>query len=312
MDAMKVLTLFAILCLGAAWAQPQTPPAAPAIPDPPDNAVVVVFDDGAKLTMAEFRALISAMPQQNQQMALANRGAFLSQWGLARRLARMAEEDKLDQQSPIKDILNYNRTSLLAQTKLERVSFTLQIGPEDTERYYEAHKDAYKQVKVKAIYVAFGDGGAAGKPALTEEQAKTKAAKLLQQIKAGADFTKLVKENSDDASSREKDGDFGVMKPSDAMDETLRSVIFSLKKGETSEPLKQPNGFYLLRADDVTSRPLAEVRDEIFQRVRDEKTASWLKEQSEKSAPKFPDLSFLGQGVTVPLNIPAPPAPLNK
>jgi peptidyl-prolyl cis-trans isomerase C len=308
---MRATTLFAFICLGAAWAQPQTPPAAPPVPDPPDDAVVAIFDDGVKLTMADFRALIAASPQ-NQQMAVANRGAFLAQWGLARRLARMAEQDKLDQQSPAKDILSFNRISVLAQMELQRTSFTVQVPPEESERYYEAHKDAYKQVKVKAIFVAFGEGGAEGKPALTEEQAKAKAAKLLQQIKAGADFAKLVKEDSDDAASRAKGGDLGVMKPSDQMDEALHAAIFGLKKGETSEPLKQPNGYYLLNADDVIYRPFTEARDEIFQRLRDEKTANWIKEQSQLSAPKFPDLSFLGQGVTIPLKIPPPPAPLNK
>ncbi len=37
-----------------------------------------------------------------------------------------------------------------------------------------------------------------------------------------------------------------------------------LKKGDVSEPLKQPNGFYLLRAEEVTVRPLSEVRDDIY------------------------------------------------
>ena len=53
--------------------------------------------------------------------------------------------------------------------------------------------------------------------------------------------------------------------------------MFALKKGDVSEPLKQPNGFYLLRAEEVTVRPLSEVRDEIYndlKTARSERVAS--------------------------------------
>ena len=72
---------------------------------------------------------------------------------------------------------------------------------------------------------------------------------------------KLVKENSDDETSRAKDGDFATLRSSDNIPDAFRATVFALKKGEVSEPLKQPNGFYLLRAEEVTVRPLSEVRD---------------------------------------------------
>jgi len=103
--------------------------------------------------------------------------------------------------------------------------------------------------------VSFGKGG----KATTEDEAKAKATKLLADIRGGADFVKLVKENSDDETSKAKDGDFATLRRTDNIPDAIRAAVFSLKQGEVSEPVRQPNGFYLLRADEVRYRPLSQV-----------------------------------------------------
>ena len=88
---------------------------------------------------------------------------------------------------------------------------------------------------------------------------------------------KLVKENSDDETSREKDGDFATLRSTDNIPDAFRAAVFALKQGEVSEPLKQPNGFYLLRAEEVTVRPLSEVRDEIYNDLKSARSDEWLR-----------------------------------
>ena len=156
------------------------------------------------------------------------------------------------------------------------------VEPADIVKYYDSNKQKYTQVRVKAIYIAFNDDAAVsstskGKKPLTEAEAKAKAAKLLAAIKGGADFVKLVKENSDDETSREKDGDFATLRSSDNIPDAFRAAVFALKKGDVSEPLKQPNGFYLLRAEEVTVRPLSEVRDEIYNDLKNARSDEWLR-----------------------------------
>src|SRR5262249_3392931 len=115
-----------------------------------------------------------------------------------------------------------------------------------------------------------------GKKPLTDADAKAKAEKLLALIKGGADFVKLVKENSDDETSREKDGDFATLHFADNIPDAFRSSIFSLKQGEVSAPLKQPNGYYLLRAEEVTTRKLSEVRDDIYNELKNQRYNEWM------------------------------------
>jgi parvulin-like peptidyl-prolyl isomerase len=244
--------------------------------------VVAIFGDGTKLTMGEFKKIFEAMPPANQQMALRNREQWLHQWELLRKLTRMAEDAKLDQESPYKESLAYGRMNVLATAEINAAVNLIVVEPGEIVKYYDSNKQKYTQVRVKAIYIAFSDDAAAGsaskgKKPLTEAEAKAKADKLLAAIKGGADFVKLVKENSDDETSREKDGDFATLHSSDNIPDAFRAAVFALKKGDVSEPLKQPNGFYLLRAEEVTVRPLSEVRDEIYNELKNVRSEEWLR-----------------------------------
>jgi hypothetical protein len=226
-----------------------------------------------------------------------------------RRLARMAEQKGLDKQSPAREQMDYNRMMILGQAELNDALTSVVVDSAEIPKYYEDHKDEYKQVRVKALYVAFGGTAPAGKTPLTEEQAQAKAARLLAQIRGGADFVKLVKENSDDETSRDKDGDFATLRPKDNVPDAIRAAVFSMKAGEVTEPVRQPNGFYLLRAEDVSYRPLEQARDEIYQAVRQLHYKEWLDRENQAAKVEFTNGAFSGDSVTVPLVLPPPPPP---
>ena len=163
---------------------------------------------------------------------------------------------------------------------------------------------------MKALYVSFSSEAApaaAGKKLLTEEQAKTKIAGLLADIRKGADFVKLVKENSDDETSRAKDGEFLTIRVTDNIPDAMRTAIFQLKQGEVSEPVRQPNGFYLFRAEEVSYRPLAQVRDEIFSAVQQQKGGDWMLQIDHATKVEFPAPAFTTSGGQPPAAA-APPA----
>ena len=282
--AMKVFCLLAFASFSAIWAQslPGSATVPPAMPDLPEDTVVAIFGDGTKFTMGDFKRIFAALPPANQQMALRNREQWLHQWELLRKLTRLAEEAKLDQESPYKENLAYGRMNVLATAQINAAMNKVTVEPGEIVKYYDSNKQKYTQVRVKAIYIAFNDdaassGATKGKKPLTEAEAKAKATRLLAAIKGGADFVKLVKENSDDETSREKDGDFATLHSSDNIPDAFRAAVFALKQGGVSEPLKQPNGFYLLRAEEVTVRPLSEVRDEIYNDLKNARSDEWLR-----------------------------------
>jgi parvulin-like peptidyl-prolyl isomerase len=294
---MKILSVFLFVCLGAAWAQTApAPAAAPQMPDLPDQTVIAVFDDGVQFTMGDFKRVFAVLPPDNQPLALRDRKTFLQQWAFMRKLAQMAEKQKLGEESPAREQLEYSRLMVLSQAKLNEASNSITVEPAEIVQFYNTNKERFKEVRVKAIYVSFGKG----EKALTEDQASAKATKLLAGIRGGADFVKTVKENSDDETSKAKDGDFATLRRNDNIPDAIRTAVFSLKQGEVTEPVRQPNGFYLLRAEEVRYRPLSQVRDEIFAELKQRHYGQWLDQTNKDTKVELTSPAFLGAAAAPP------------
>jgi hypothetical protein len=315
---MKSFLFFPIAA--ALWAQSAAPPAAPpADPQtpPPGTAVqtfdvgralgvvspdtvVATFDDGKNVTAGELNSFLAAMPPNMAQAARRDRRGFVQQFALMHRLSEMAEKAKLDQQSPTREALAFNRMYLLMNAQLHEVLTTIGVPPADVESFYNANKERFKQVKVKAIYIPFSaDPSAAGanEPKhLTEAEAQAKIAKLRADIAAGADFVKLVKDNSGDPTSAAKDGDFGTLRSSDKLPDPIRTAVFELKAGEVSQPVKQPNGFYLFRAEQVAAQPLAEVQQEVLNELKQAHFKQWMDEVTRSLNLKIQNEGFFAEG----------------
>jgi parvulin-like peptidyl-prolyl isomerase len=261
------------------------------MPDIPDQTVIAVFDDGVKLTMGDFKKIFAVLPPDNQPMVLRNRKNFLQQWAFMRKLAQMAEKQKLDLEPPTREQLEYSRLMILSQAKLSEAMYATNVEPAEIVKFYDTDKERFKEVRVKAIYVSFGKG----ETAPTEDEAKAKATRLLAEIRGGADFVKLVKENSDDETSKAKDGDFATLRRNDNIPDAIRAAVFALKQGEVTEPVRQPNGFYLLRADEVSYRPLSDVRGEIFTQLQQQHYTQWLEQTNKDTKVEIASPAFLGE-----------------
>lgn len=283
---MKFSTLAALVCLLPAWAQ--TP-----LPKLSEETVIATFEDGATMTMGEFKRIYAVLPPENQKQAMQNRAAFLQQWALMRKLAKMAQEEKLDQLSPSKEALEYYRLAILSQAKMDQAAMQTVVLPSQVSNFYEDNKDRYKQVRVKAIYIAFG-----GRQ-VSQAEAKAKAVKLAAQARSGADFVKLVRENSDDATSRAKDGEFLTLRLTDNVPEAVRDAIFKLSRGEVSDPVAQSNGYYIFRAEEISYRPYEDVRDEIFTELKQKNYADWVQKTQREAKVIYNSTDFIG---AVPLN----------
>jgi hypothetical protein len=307
---MKLLT-FALLCscLNAlAQTAPPQMPAPPPLPAIADDAVVAVFEDGVSFTMSDFKTLIAGLPEANRNMALIDRKNFLEWWAGIRKLAKLAEKAGLDQKSPAKEQLLLNRAMILGEAMLTQQANYITVPQEDVAAFYAANRERFKRVRVKAIYIAFGQSAAEGKKPLTEEKAEERAKDLLAKIRAGADFVKLVREYSDDAASRERDGEFGTLSASSTFSDAIRGAVFALNKGEVTEPVRQASGFYLLRAEEVAYGSLAETQAEISMELRQQTYNKWLLDLRKDTRVTFPEPAFVNSAPRVPA-APAQPEP---
>ena len=259
-------------------AVPPGPAATPPPSVPPDTVVAEV--NGKKYTAAEVDKMISMLPAQYQQAAH-SQTQILGQVFLMQRLADDAAKAGLDQKSPFKEQLEINRIQVLSTAQLSDVQNTMNVPQAEQEKYYKDHPEKFTEVKIRVIYIAYnptpGKAATDGKKIVTEAEAKEKIEDLAKQIRAGADFGKLARDLSDDKTSAAKDGDFGVMKPDSGYPEAIKTAVFALKQGDVSDPIKQPNGFYLIRAEEINQKSFNDSVMQIIQVEKQTKFQEWLK-----------------------------------
>ena len=283
--------------VGAPQEAPAATPAAEIKPDTP-----VMEANGKKYTKAEMDQLFALIPPQYQAQAHAQ-PQFFTQILMLQKLTEDAIKDGLDQRAPYKEQLELNRIQILGNAELTIHGNTFPVSSADEEQYYKDHQDKFQDAKVRVIQIAFyppGKTSADGKKLPEEAEAKAKIEDLRKQIAAGADFGKLARENSDDKTSAGKDGDFGTIKPNSPYPETIKAAVFALKAGEMSQPIREANGYYLFRVDELHTLPLDDMRAQITQDIRQDRFREWTKSMQTQYAIKVLEPTYFA---------PKPPPP---
>src|SRR5262249_22691246 len=110
--------------------------------------------------------------------------------------------------------------------------FARTVTDAEVAKYYAEHAADFempREVQISHILVRIPETeGSAG-----EDRAKAKAAELIKRIKAGEDFAKLARENSEDPGSASRGGDVGWVRKGQVYPE-FEQAAFALKKGEMS------------------------------------------------------------------------------
>jgi PPIC-type PPIASE domain len=281
---MRLFLASALFFTAASWAQPSK-----------DAPVATV--NGKKMTAADVEVFVNALPQTMQNNFHKDPKEFLRQYALMQLFSEQASQRKLDEQSPYKERLAYTRMQILVQCMMDDANKNFLILPDAQRKVYEERKAKYTQASLKAIYIAFTTGlvkpaDEKAKKLPTEAEARAKAELLYKQIQAGADFAKLVKENSDDPTSAAKDGDFGTIKQSDGIPDEIKATIFALKLGEVSKPVRQPNGFYLFKVTAMDLEPYEKVKDDLFKDLQQEAFQKWFEKMRGQTKVEFDDEAY--------------------
>jgi foldase protein PrsA len=111
---------------------------------------------------------------------------------------------------------------------------------------------------------------------------KAKADQIYSQLKGGANFATLAKQNSADPGSKDSGGKLTISRGQTVPE--FDKISFELKKGELSKPVKTQYGYHVIEAvSDIrkaTTTPIDKVRDSIkttlLQQKRNEEMQSWV------------------------------------
>ena len=133
---------------------------------------------------------------------------------------------------------------------------------------------------------------------------RERAAEILSRVRAGADFARLARENSDDPGTRASGGDLGLF-TRNTHTERFDEAAFNLKPGQTSQIIETDYGFHIIKvAEHRPSRvrsfdeTRSAIEQQLLARARAEHLSRWLEER--RRAAKINVTSFyrVGQFLT--------------
>ena len=109
----------------------------------------------------------------------------------------------------------------------------------------------------------------------TDAAAKALADDIAGKLAAGADFTALAAEYSNDPGSAKRGGDLGFAAPGNYV-EAFDKALFALQVGETSPPVKTEFGYHIIRLDE-----LRQGAEQSFEAVRAQLTDELRKQKAQ-------------------------------
>ena len=143
--------------------------------------------------------------------------------------------------------------------KLDAAAMPETASDSEVQSYYDQHQDQFTQAQRNRYSVI-----------QTKTEADAKA--IVDELAKGADFAALAKTKSTDIISAKNGGDMGWLEDATTPDELKNAGLKD--KGQLSGVIKSSVGFLVARLDDVQTaktKPLADVRDDIAAKVKQEK-----------------------------------------
>jgi foldase protein PrsA len=147
--------------------------------------------------------------------------------------------------------------------------FSNDIKEEDKKKEYEQAKNQgyLTQIDVRHILISTEKRSKA--------EAKKKADELVKQLRSGADFAKLAKENTDDPGSKETGGLYQLPSPDGltiaGMAEPFKKAALTLPLNTISDPVETEFGYHVIRVEKRKEQSYDEVKKDITNMLAQQK-----------------------------------------
>lgn len=126
------------------------------------------------------------------------------------------------------------RTILAVQ---DYITSDVKVSEEEVKKHYEENRESYKQEAGIRIYHIL-------------VKTESEALKILDQIKAGDDFSDLARKYST-CNSSQQGGDLGIVNENTDFVEAFKTAALALEPGQyTGQPVKSQFGYHIIKAGD--------------------------------------------------------------
>jgi foldase protein PrsA len=187
------------------------------------------------------------------------------------------------------DINEMVRSALIADKVYYEVIKDLDINDDELWEYFEKRVSFYNGARrVSHIFIAVDTQ----KDTIDEINSKyEKMKKIREELLKGKKFENLVKEYSEDLSTKDKGGDLFWFRKGTISDSEISKSVFSLNKGEISQVIKSAYGFHIFKITDSVPENLSSLKeDEIkkhFEKIKELVKMDALYQKSEEKIKEF-------------------------
>jgi peptidyl-prolyl cis-trans isomerase C len=219
---------------------------------------------GRKITLKEFQERIAEIPSYYRGFLATVNGKMELLDGMIAEavLIEKAKEEGLHRKEEINSRLRIAEDRVLLEAMVQELQKgRIAVSDEEVEDYFEKHKEEFsnpEQVRVSHILV----------------RTKSEAQKILDELRGGASFEKLVQEYSIDSITALKGGDLGYISRGE-MIPVFEEAIFALeKKNDISQIIETPFGYHLVKLTDrrkADKKTPEEIQNEIRTRIQNQK-----------------------------------------
>jgi parvulin-like peptidyl-prolyl isomerase len=136
---------------------------------------------------------------------------------------------------------------------------SIQVTADEIREYYELNKDKFRKpssVRVRQILIRVPSEPGDNKWRRAEERAHM----IYRDASEGADFVRLARRHSDDPVSASSGGDIGSIQKGN-QPSVFNTVIFSLKAGAVTKPIRSHQGFHIIKIVSTTSSTMKTIEE---------------------------------------------------
>jgi len=223
----------------------------------PPETILASFGDKT-ITLGEFNELWEEVPEEYKLQL--NKSMVLDQMISEKLLIQETKNMGLEEDKDVLEQIKKMTEQILVQALIEReILNKVKVNDEEVLEYYEQNKDSFTEKEQVHLYNILLE---------TEEEAQN----ILEQLKAGEDFSEIAIEKSSGPSAAQG-GDLGYVAKGTIIPE-IEEVVFALESEELSEVVKTDFGFHILKISDKkaeTVKTLEEVKEGILQTLLPDK-----------------------------------------
>lgn len=148
---------------------------------------------------------------------------------------------------------------------------TAAVTDADVKSQFELHPHDYDEYRLSHIFIAIGsdDTTSSRKTRRSEARALARAWALKRRLDAGADFALLAKTQSDDGATASIGGELSSIFDMYLADEFV-AAVHRLAVGQVSPPTRGPNGYHLIRLEELHPATFETAKGMIEARIQEE------------------------------------------